>query len=96
MAKFKLEYIDENARKEFDNLDGSTKAIVRKSYRKLEYRADEIGKQLSGKLHECKEIKLRHIGIRIIFHIVHGLVQIVQIITINKREDKKVFEIAED
>ncbi|MFX3619125.1 MAG: hypothetical protein ACE3JK_16600 [Sporolactobacillus sp.] len=96
MAKFTLEYINKDAEKEFKQLEGSVRSLVEKAYRKLEYRADEIGKQLSGHLSKCKEIKFRRIGIRIIFRIVHGQAQIVQIVAINRREDGKAFEIAKD
>ncbi|MDD9149974.1 hypothetical protein OYT88_15590 [Sporolactobacillus sp. CQH2019] len=96
MARFKIEYINAQAEKEFYNLDGSVRIIIQKAYRRLEYRADEIGKPLSGNLYQCKEIKLRHIGIRIVFRLIGWQIQVVQIIAINKREDDQVFGIAED
>lgn len=40
----------------------------------------------------CKEVKLRAIGIRIIFRIVGEKAEIVQIISVGKREDNEVFQ----
>ena len=86
------------AKEEFKSLDGSSKILVEKAFRKLEYRADEIGKVLGNtsyaNLSGCKEVKLKRIGLRMIFRIIGEQVQVVQIISINKRDDEKVFRIA--
>lgn len=59
------------AYKEYIDLDNSTAEIVDKALEEMEYRADEIGKNLRNnndtKLAGCKEIKLRGAGIRIIY-----------------------------
>jgi hypothetical protein len=94
MPKFNVQFINRQAKNEYVQLDGSIKPLVCKALNKLQYRADEIGKLLSGKLHACKEVKLRQEGIRIIFRIVQNQMQIVQTITINKRANDQVFSIA--
>lgn len=100
MAKFKIEFINRAAAIEFSKLDGSSRLFVEKTFRKLESRADEIGKPLSNTpfalLRGCKEIKFRRLGIRIIFRTINGQAQIVQIVTINQRENDKVFRIASE
>ncbi|SFG96927.1 hypothetical protein [Sporolactobacillus nakayamae] len=100
MAKFKIEFISRAAAIEFSKLDRSSRLFVEKAFRKLEFRADKIGKPLSntpfGLLRGCKEIKFRRLGIRIIFRIINGQAQIVQIVTINQRENDKVFRIASE
>jgi len=100
MTKFKIEFINRAAAIEFSKLDGSSRLFVEKAFRKLEFRADEIGKTLGNTpyalLRGCKEIKLRRLGIRIIYRIINGQAQIVQIVTINQRENDKVFRIASE
>ncbi|MET3507766.1 type II toxin-antitoxin system RelE family toxin [Halalkalibacter oceani] len=70
--RFLLQFIDANALKEYRKLDGSVKKLVDIALKKLEARANEIGKPLERKLKGCKEIKFRKNGIRIIFRIVKG------------------------
>lgn len=100
MAKFKIEFINRAAAIEFSKLDGSSRLFVEKAFRKLEFRADEIGKPLSNTpfalLRGCKELKFRRLGIRIIFRIINGQAQIVQIITIKHHENERVFRIASE
>ncbi|PFR34587.1 hypothetical protein COK29_33810, partial [Bacillus cereus] len=77
-------------------LDGSVKQIVNKAIKQLEVRADEVGKELENKQHTklygCKEVKIKGIGIRIVFRIVGEKAEIVQIISIGKRDDNEVFQ----
>ena len=67
--KFKVQFYDEDVEKEYKKLDGSIKKKVDIGLRKLEQRADEIGKVLVGDLFGCKELKYRKDGIRVIFRI---------------------------
>jgi mRNA-degrading endonuclease RelE of RelBE toxin-antitoxin system len=53
--------------KEYKKLDDSIIGIVNKAIDDLEFRADEVGKSLKGKLYGCKEKKLKNECIRIIF-----------------------------
>ncbi|MBT2606720.1 hypothetical protein J7E55_27570 [Bacillus sp. ISL-53] len=92
VPKYKIEFIDKKAVKEYKRLDGSVKKFVDIALSKLSYRADEIGKPLERELSGCKEIKFRKDGIRIIFRIVNGQVEIVEIISIGSREDEAVFK----
>ena len=91
---FTLVYRPE-ARKEYDQLDGSQKDLIDAGLRKLVMRADEIGKPLSGTLAGCRALKWRKAGLRLVYRIgAGGYVEIVEIIAIGKREDSQVYEIA--
>lgn len=93
-ARFKVDFLDEAAKKEYLDLDGSVRPIVNKGIARLALRADEIGKPLSGPLSGCKELKFRASGIRVIFRIINGNVEIVQIIAIGRRDKGSVFDTA--
>lgn len=92
--RFKLEFISQAAYKEFESLDGSIKPMVLKGLLRLEARADEIGKPLSGDLQGCRELKFRANGLRIIYRIKDGSVQIVQVIAVGARSNEMVFKLA--
>ena len=84
VARFKVEFYDKTAEKEYLSLDGSVRAL----------RADEIGKPLSGLLAGCRELKFRTDGIRVIYRIRDGHVEVVQIIAIGTRDKDRVFDLA--
>ena len=93
--RFELRYIDKAAEKEFLALDGSLREIVAKGLARLCVHGDEIGKPLSGNLRGCRELKFRAEGIRLIYRIVEGCVEIIEVIAIGKRDKGRVFEDAE-
>lgn len=72
VARFKVEFYDKTAEKEYLSLDGSVRAMVDKGIARLALRADEIGKPLSGLLAGCRELKFRTDGIRVIYRIRDG------------------------
>lgn len=95
-GRFTLAFIDEDARKEYRKLDGSTKRFVDVGLRKLEERADELGAPLHGALAGCKKLKWRDAGIRLVFRILDdGTVEIVEIVAIGRRDKDAVYKIAE-
>lgn len=79
------------AEKELLKLDGVQRILVRKGLRRLEERAPEIGKPLSGPLSGCRELKFRADNLRVIYRIRNGEVEIVEIIAIGPRDGSKVF-----
>lgn len=97
MSKFDVQFIEE-AEKDYKKLDGSVRKLVDIAIAKMRNRADEIGKELTNRyginLIGCREIKFRKIGIRIVYRIVGDKAEIVEIITVGKREDSEVFKIA--
>ncbi|WP_282191648.1 type II toxin-antitoxin system RelE family toxin [Adlercreutzia caecimuris] len=95
-GRFTLAFIDEDARKEYRKLDGSTKRFVDVGLRKLEERADELGAPLRGALAGCKKLKWRDAGIRLVFRILDGgTVEIVETVAIGRRDKDAVCKIAE-
>lgn len=94
-APYEIGFIDKAAQKEYLSFDGSMRRLVDNGLMRLRVRADEIGKPLSGKLSGCKELKFRAAGIRIIFRIVNGEIEIVEIIAIGRRDKGDVFLQAE-
>lgn len=83
------------AQKEYASLDGSVRGMVDKGLARLRVRPGEIGKQLSGPLASCRELKFRADGLRLIYRIRNGQVQIVDILVIGQRDRGKAFEAAE-
>lgn len=90
-GSYLVRFIDGEAEKEYLRLDGSTKKLIAVGLKKLSVRADEIGKELGGELKGCKELKYRKNGIRVIFRIVDGAIEVVEIVTIGNRREDAVF-----
>lgn len=90
-GRYLIRFIDEEAEREYLKLDGSIKKLVSAGLKKLALRADEIGKELGGDLKGCKELKYRKNGIRVIFRIVDGAIEIVEIVAIGNRREDAVF-----
>ncbi len=93
-ARFEVEFFSAAAENDYRSLDGSVRAMVDKGIARLALRADEIGKPLSGLLAGCRELKFRADGIRVIYRIHNGRVELVQIIAIGARDKGKVFDTA--
>lgn len=94
--------LDEDAVKEYKQLNGSILSAVNNAIDELVCRADEIGKSLRNnsntKLAGCKEIKLRAAGIRIVFRLTNEIVDvlyIVHVLTIERLTSYKVRKIAD-
>lgn len=94
--KFTIAFINEAAVKEYLALRDPLKSLVNKGLRRLQQRADVIGKPLAGRLKGCREIKFRADGIRIIYRIKNNEIQIVEIIAIAKRDKDEVFRRAHE
>lgn len=83
------------AHKEFADLDGSVRGMILKGLARLRVRPSEIGKPLSGRLAGCRELKFRSNGIRVVYRVREGQVQIVDILAIGARDKGTVFHSAE-
>lgn len=80
-----------DAQREYASLDGSVRSMVDKGLTRLRVRPAEIGKQLSGPLASCRELKFRADGLRLIYRIRNGQVQIVDILAIGQRDRGRAF-----
>lgn len=85
----------EEAKKEWLKLDGHQKKFVSKALQRIEKSGAEIGEPLGKKrnidLTGYHKVKLRKLGIRIVYKIVDGGVEITEIIAIGDREDEEVY-----
>lgn len=93
-------YFWKEAKKDYKKLDGSLKLWVDTAVKRLGQRGSEIGKDLGNtnyaKLAGFKELKNNKLGIRLIYKPTKdGKFEIIEIVTIGKREDEKVFITAE-
>lgn len=82
------------SKKDFSKLDNSQQIQIRKSILKLENQGMNCGQVLSGKLSDCKKLKHKRLGLRIIFKESELGIEIIEIIAIGKRDDKEVYDIA--
>lgn len=82
------------AKEDYDSLDGSQKIHIDKGIERIKSVGMQAGKPLKGDLSYCREIKHNKLGLRIIFKESEGVINVVEIITIGKREEKKVFKVA--
>ena len=80
------------ARKEYEALDGSVRSMLNKGLARLRVRPAEIGKALSGALAGCRELKFRADGLRVIYRIRDGQVDI---LAIGARDHDRAFRDAE-
>jgi len=60
MFEVKLAY---GAERDFQDLDGSQKIQVLKSFTKIEKHGMQTGERLSGKLKDCNKLKHKKLGI---------------------------------
>lgn len=84
------------AQKEYDRLDGSQKIIVDKSFKRIKDIGMMAGEGLSGKLHHCRKMKHKQAGLRIIFKESEFGIEIIEIIAVRDRVNKKVYRDAEN
>lgn len=95
MKKFDVVFVEE-AKGDYEKLDGSVKKFVDIAIAKMQLRADELGEELTKKqqsnLIGCRKIKFKKIGIRIVYRIVGDTAEIVEIIAIGKREENEVYK----
>lgn len=91
---FEINYWDE-AKKEYQHLDGSQKVFVDKAIDRIKIRGMQAGASLHGDLHNCRKMKNKRMGLRIVFTQENNKINIISIIAIGKRSDKEVYRNAE-
>ena len=88
---FDVIYNDE-ARKEYQLLDGSQKIIVDKGINRIKTRGSQAGEQLHGELKGCYKFKNRKAGLRIVFRQLEERIEVIQIVAIGKRDKSEVYK----
>jgi len=84
----------EKSKSDFAQLDGSQKKQVLKSLTKIESNGMNTGQHLHGKLWDCRKLKHRKLGLRVIFRQSEVGIEIIEIVVIGKREDDEVYDLA--
>ena len=79
---------------DYDNLDGSQKKQILKSLIKIEESGMNAGQPLHGILWDCRKLKHKKLGLRVIFKQSVIGIEIIEIVIIGKREDNEVYDIA--
>ncbi len=91
---YKLEFHTE-AEKEYNRLDGSQKILVDKSLKRIKALGMSAGEGLGGKLHDCRKLKHKKAGIRVVFRESDNGIEIIEILAIGKRNNLSVYRDAE-
>jgi mRNA interferase RelE/StbE len=91
---YELEWTELSAA-DYNNLDGSEKVVVDKALKKIQVFGMQAGAALSGEMPGCRKLKHRKMGLRIIFRESPNGIEIIQIVSIGKREDLKAYHLAE-
>ena len=91
-AKYKLKFLPE-ALKEWNQLDGSIKLILRKALKKRLVQPKVPGSELHGDLKDCYKIKLLKHGYRLVYTI-EEQVLVVLVLAIDKRENSIAYQSA--
>ncbi len=81
-----------HASDDYNKLDGSQKTGILKGLKRIEQRGMIAGEQLKGDLINCRKIKLRDAGLRIVFRQDGDNIKIMQIVAIGKRDKSKVYK----
>jgi mRNA interferase RelE/StbE len=87
---YKLKFIP-SAEKEWNKLDNSVKQQLKKTLEKRLKNPCVPKDKMRNTALECYKIKLRTIGIRLVYAVVHGTVSLI-VISIGKRENNEVYE----
>ncbi|MCL1903984.1 MAG: hypothetical protein FWF94_06170 [Oscillospiraceae bacterium] len=67
-----------------------------KSFKKIEEHGMRAGQELYGKLDDCRKLKHKKLGLRVIFRQSSDGIEIIEIVVIGKRDDDEVYNIAEE
>jgi mRNA interferase RelE/StbE len=84
----------EFSKDDYEKLDGSQKKQVLKSFTKIEENGMNTGSPLHGNLLDCRKLKHKKLGLRVIFRQSSLGIEIIEIVVVGKREDDEVYDIA--
>lgn len=91
---YQVKFTDSSAQ-DYRKLDNSQKKQVLKSLLKIEQNGLNVGEQLKGKLKDCRKLKHKRLGLRIIFKEGDLGMEIIEIVVIGKRAGNDVYKSAE-
>lgn len=93
-TRYRLKFLPE-ALAEWNALDGSVKAVLKKLLLKRLEQPRTPGAELRGDLRDCYKIKLLRQGYRLVYQ-VEDDVLVVLVLAVSKREDMAVYRAAVD
>lgn len=93
-VRYRLKFLPE-ALAEWNALDGSVKAVLKKLLLKRLEQPRTPGAELRGDLRDCYKIKLLRQGYRLVYQ-VEDDVLVVLVLAVSKREDMEVYRAAVD
>lgn len=89
----------EEAKQDYNSLDGSQKIVVVKALQRIEKNGQNLGEPLRNtnttSLSGYRKVKLKSNGIRIVYSITNSNVEITEIVAIGNRSDSEVYEEAQ-
>ena len=91
-SRYRLKFLPE-ALDEWNALDGSVKAVLRKLLKKRLEQPHVPGAVLHGELRDCYKIKLLKQGYRLVYQVEDGVL-VVLVLAVAKREDMAVYRAA--
>ena len=77
---------------DYNSLDGGQKKHVRKSLQKIKQVGMSAGKALRGNLSDCRRLKHKRLGLRVVFRESANGIDIIEIVAVGKREDDEVYD----
>lgn len=91
---YKVE-LTQKAEKDYHKLDNSQRYHIKRSFERIETLGMQAGQPLSGALAGCRKLKHKKLGLRVIFRQTDTGIEIIEVVAIGKREDSKIYKIAE-
>ena len=79
---------------DYDGLDGSQKKQILKALTKIEEKGMNAGQPLHGRLWDCRKLKHKKLGLRMVFRQSVEGIELVEIVVIGRRENDEVYETA--
>lgn len=92
VRKYRLKFLPD-ALDEWNALDGSVKAVLKKLLQKRLEQPRVPGAELHGDLRDCYKIKLLKQGYRLVYQVEDGVL-VVLVLAVAKREDMAVYRAA--
>lgn len=89
---FKINFTKES-QQDYDKLDHSQQIHIRKSMQRIEESGLLTGQPLRGKLADCRKLKHKKLGLRVVFKQADFGIEIIEIIVVGKRDDQEVYRI---
>lgn len=93
-SNYKITYLPE-AQEEYKSLEGNALTFVNKGLTRIKAFGMQAGQPLHGKLINCRKLKNKKLGLRIVFRQDKNCIRIINIVAIGKRRRNKVYKEAE-